>query len=84
MIGRGRSRDDKVRQCARKTSWMKTPASTCDHTDGRLVLIGVVVADSSWSSNNDGESHGGCDGKVAGGGLERNVLQLVACVTRSH
>ena len=33
-------------------------ASTRDQIDGWLVMIGVVVADSRWSSNNGGESHG--------------------------
>ena len=38
---------------------MKTVASTRDQIDVRLVMIGVVVADSRWSSNDGGESHGG-------------------------
>ena len=38
---------------------MKTVASTRDQTDGRLVLIGVVIADSRWSSNDGSKSHGG-------------------------
>jgi len=33
---------------------MKTAALARDQTDGRLVLIGVVVTDSRWSSNDDG------------------------------
>ena len=37
---------------------MKMAASTRDQTDGRLVLIGVVVVDSMWSSNDSGEGHG--------------------------
>ena len=42
-------------------------ASTGDQTHGRLVMIGVVVADSRWSSNDGGESHGRLD--VDGGDL---------------
>ena len=35
--------------------------STRDQTDGRLVMIGVVIADSRLSSNNDGDSRGRLD-----------------------
>ena len=47
---------------------MKTAALARDQTDGRLVMTRVVVADSKWSSNDGGESHGGLD-----------VLMEVAC-----
>ena len=33
-------------------------ALTHDQSDGWLVMIGVVVADSRWSCNDGGESHG--------------------------
>jgi len=33
-------------------------ALTRDQTDGRLVMIEVVIADSRWSSNDGGGSHG--------------------------
>ena len=46
---------------------MKTTASTHEQTDGRLVMIGMVIADSRRSSNDGGESHGRLD--VDGGDL---------------
>ena len=46
---------------------MKTAASTRDQIDRWSIVIGVVVADSRWSSNDGGESHGRLD--VDGGGL---------------
>jgi hypothetical protein len=38
---------------------MKTVASTRDQIDGWSIVIGVVIAGSSWSCNDGGKSHGG-------------------------
>jgi hypothetical protein len=38
---------------------MKTSASTRGQIDGWSIVIEVVVAGSSWSCNDGGESHGG-------------------------
>ena len=59
---------------------MKTTASTHDQTDGRLVMIGVVVADLRWSCNDGGKSHGGL-----GMSMEMTCFRLRDCWTnRKH
>ena len=49
--------DGQVRLCDQKTLWIKMAASARDQIDRWLIVIGVVVEDSRWSSNDGGESH---------------------------
>ena len=61
--------DGQVRLCDQKTLWIKMAASAHDQIDRWLIMIGVIVEDSRWSSNDGGESHGGL-----------GVLMEVACL----